>query len=1097
MNPLPGQVGSRELERDLSSLSVRRVVLIGPDGPSLRWAAAWALARPGTAVVRRAGPGPVDPQSVLISERAELLPTDVELGVMAIVPESEAQVTAMQGWQAARQSAGGLLLLRRAVQDQGKAPIPNQADGQEQGHQTQSPARAGPLSVSVIVSVDPAADGDGLRRCLTSLARHTTWPAEVLIIDDGVRNPAVLDQISTFAALSNVRLLRNAESMGAARALERGWRASSGDVVWLNCQAEVGPRWLEHLVLVSRAPAVARVSGISDGWVQPQADPVTVMALGVEGLARLVAQTGSKPIAAKVPDGLCTYLVRAAAEFDAIQEPERSASWVELVDRRTFIHTTAGRPPRTEHGADASVVQLRRIDEAPRQRVMLVAGVSGGAGERADRELASALEPEWEPMVLTADDQGLALTRMSQGSWEAVSGWPLEREATVRDISRPDYRRSIVEALIDNEIELLHVRDLRGHTLDSISVARQLGIPVLLELRDTHLVMPEEIAPTQLAEWREDVELVLRDVDAFVGGSENAIALARRALPAVGGAPCEVIECGPSPPQRAGVAIPPSVGGRIRILVPGPLEETSGAGLIRSLVSADHGHRLEFHFLGTALASDAELGIDHGAVPPTELTKMARQIEPAFLSCLSDLPVMNSDRLAEAWALGVPVLGSDFGTIGEMIRAQGGGCRLPAEDPEAAVRRLYELADDPAAYAAMRDQASLRNLPSRLDTADAYTASYRRVLDARRSIVSGVRLPGLRYLRRGVVLVRAVVRGSHGVHPGSAYVRILQRYRHPDISWKLSTSIRCAHEDPLRAPADVVIVQRTALEPGQAPEFIAQAQRLGLRLVLDLDDHLLAKGIGDAEYGPHLEDLTRLIGAADLVLTSTQRLREAMSDQARHVELVPNLIDERLFLSGGVDAPSATSVQREGALRLVYVGSPTHERDLELLRPVIDELRERLRGGVELYVVGGERPGPGQEWYSRVVVPDSCKPYPAFVRWLRKQRPRWDVGLAPLVDDEFNSYKSDLKYLEYAALGLPAIYSDLAPYASVVPGRTGLKVNGSTEEWAEAICALGQDPSLRRQIAAAAFEEVTASRLLRHGSESLLELICGIVGVPI
>jgi glycosyltransferase involved in cell wall biosynthesis len=147
-------------------------------------------------------------------------------------------------------------------------------------------------------------------------------------------------------------------------------------------------------------------------------------------------------------------------------------------------------------------------------------------------------------------------------------------------------------------------------------------------------------------------------------------------------------------------------------------------------------------------------------------------------------------------------------------------------------------------------------------------------------------------------------------------------------------------------------------------------------------------------------------------------------------------------------------------------------------------------------VVGGERPGPGQDWYSRVIVPDHCKPYPSFIRWLREQRVNWDIALAPLVDDPFNAYKSDLKYLEYAALGLPGVYADLVPYSTVDHGRTGLKVDGSTGAWAAAISSLAADPSLRDQLAAAAFEEVVSTRLLHHGAQSLLELICGVAERP-
>ena len=45
--------------------------------------------------------------------------------------------------------------------------------------------------------------------------------------------------------------------------------------------------------------------------------------------------------------------------------------------------------------------------------------------------------------------------------------------------------------------------------------------------------------------------------------------------------------------------------------------------------------------------------------------------------------------------------------------------------------------------------------------------------------------------------------------------------------------------------------------------------------------------------------------------------------------------------------------------------------------------------------------------------------------------PRWAAGLAPLEDTPFNRAKSDLKFLEYSALGLPTVASRVTPYLGI------------------------------------------------------------------
>jgi hypothetical protein len=227
------------------------------------------------------------------------------------------------------------------------------------------------------------------------------------------------------------------------------------------------------------------------------------------------------------------------------------------------------------------------------------------------------------------------------------------------------------------------------------------------------------------------------------------------------------------------------------------------------------------------------------------------------------------------------------------------------------------------------------------------------------------------------------------------------------------------------------------------------------------------------------------------VIVSTEPLGEALRGLTGAIAVIPNLIDERLFLVGTDSRPRTHRRSPAwGPAQAVYIASPTHGEDLAMLAPVF----EQLAGAVELNVIGAERAAPGQEWYRRVTVPDDCKPYPRFIGWLREQRPFWDLAVAPLQDTLFNHYKSDLKYLEYAALGLPGVFSDRAAYATVEDGDTGLKVGDEAEDWIRAVTSLAESPADRDALAERAFREVTSGRLLRHGSEDLLRVLAPIMG---
>jgi hypothetical protein len=42
------------------------------------------------------------------------------------------------------------------------------------------------------------------------------------------------------------------------------------------------------------------------------------------------------------------------------------------------------------------------------------------------------------------------------------------------------------------------------------------------------------------------------------------------------------------------------------------------------------------------------------------------------------------------------------------------------------------------------------------------------------------------------------------------------------------------------------------------------------------------------------------------------------------------------------------------------------------------------------------------------------------------------IGIAPIADNTFNDSKSELKWLEYTALGVPTVASDVGPYKRVM-----------------------------------------------------------------
>tara|TARA_R110002167_G_scaffold153010_10_gene347146 strand:+ start:62 stop:391 length:330 start_codon:yes stop_codon:yes gene_type:complete len=72
-----------------------------------------------------------------------------------------------------------------------------------------------------------------------------------------------------------------------------------------------------------------------------------------------------------------------------------------------------------------------------------------------------------------------------------------------------------------------------------------------------------------------------------------------------------------------------------------------------------------------------------------------------------------------------------------------------------------------------------------------------------------------------------------------------------------------------------------------------------------------------------------------------------------------------------------------------------------------------------------------------------------------------DIGICPLIDNLFNRSKSNLKWLQYSALGAATVASDLDPYKDIEDGVDGVLVEETQEAWSDAIMSLLKDDKKR------------------------------------
>lgn len=317
-----------------------------------------------------------------------------------------------------------------------------------------------------------------------------------------------------------------------------------------------------------------------------------------------------------------------------------------------------------------------------------------------------------------------------------------------------------------------------------------------------------------------------------------------------------------------------------------------------------------------------------------------------------------------------------------------------------------------------------------------------------------------------------------GLPHGSAYIRLLQPLTHPSIAGRFYVTPSPVYYGQ---EAEIVFVDRLwrpDCTPEMAAQLAADVRRNGGKLVYQIDDDLLALPADAPAAQTKREIVATFLREADGVIVSTAALRARYASLNAQIRVVGNALDERLVVNGA----SLSEMDGERMV-LGYMGTLTHDDDLRLLLPALTEVAGSLSVPLELQIVGGVAGAQTLEQLRQLPFPvTQLRPptseYPLFLPWFTGNV-RWDIALAPLCDTPFNRAKSDIKFLDYAALGAPGIYSNLPVYAeSVRQGETGLLAANDTASWVQALRSLIEQPDLRRKLASNARRYLYDERIL-------------------
>ena len=294
----------------------------------------------------------------------------------------------------------------------------------------------------------------------------------------------------------------------------------------------------------------------------------------------------------------------------------------------------------------------------------------------------------------------------------------------------------------------------------------------------------------------------------------------------------------------------------------------------------------------------------------------------------------------------------------------------------------------------------------------------------------------------------------------------------------LRSAVRRIADVSKASRADVLLVQREAMIFGP-PVVEWLATRVGrCPMVLDLDDAIYVRYLSPTygRLGSALKWFSKtddLIGWARVVTCGNRTIAEYVSAKGARASVIPTVVDTEKF------RPAAGQAEREVPV-LGWVGTHSTYPYLASIFPALQRLARDFR--FRLKVVGAgqdliELPGVEVEslaWKLEREIAD----FQSF-----------DIGLYPIVEDEWSAGKSGFKSIQYMAVGIPFVVTPVGACAEIGEPEVTHLAARSDDEWYGALKRLLSNAGLRKGMGEAGREHALQYYTVAAQADKLAEAL--------
>lgn len=942
-----------------------------------------------------------------------------------------------------------------------------------------------PPGVFADVIVPVRNDFPRVKACLTSLMADRALPmARLIVVDDASTDKAMTSWLDGLAADGQIHLIRNRRTVGFAAAANLGLRDAEGhDVVLLHPAESVPPGWLPRLAGHAHASTdIASVCAISqalpDGMPADQADAISrvvnagraVDVPGAQGgclyikLAALVAMGGL--YAGAFPDvtALSDFCLRAGQRgwrhrlaWDCFIPAVSTDENRHALEQRHPDYAVRAKRAEQDQEPYLFTLQAALFRAARRPLILTISHNHGGGVRRHVESLIERYRGMADFLSLEGGDQVVTLYCEGQHV----------RPSLTLPAARIDDLVTVLRAM---NVTRAHIHHLLDVDMDVGRLIHRLKVPFDVTVHDYFVICPQLTflkwpdgvfcgepgpgtctaciaennpnAARDIFSWRGERAWLFTEADRVICPSADVKArLGRYGLDGKA-----VVVPHEAQMERSWHLHPPKFAGKaLRVVLLGVLADHKGAHVVASVAEAA-GPALAVHLIGEVephFPANARPFVSQtGRYAEADLPMLLKQAKPHVIWLPSTCPETFSYTLSTAIETGVPIVATDLGSFPERLAGRPDTWLVDHRASTDAWLAVFQQV-----RTALQSPKRSKTAPRPLWPSDFYEKSYLRPPASARSA------------RRKIVIVPE--RQDKAVLTAGAYQRLLLPLDH--AAGQDHEVVLADPETITSFSADMIVTHRLAFPNHMAAgRVIAHARETGAALVYDLDDDLGHVSAGDADANRRAQDadvVRHMLREADAVWLSNRRLADRMAPIRRDVEIMETRLDERLWDANPPPAPFWPD-----PVRVLCMGSIRQGQNYALIEPALIRLQEEYAARLVIDVIGmNGHPALGGLIRRPPLSRQSARSHPGFVHWLTGHRPGWHIGLVPLVDTPGNRYVSDFKVLDFAAMGMYVLASDVPAYrGSIADGPAGHLVANRADAWYAAISNVVRDQALRQ-----------------------------------